>query len=302
VSSGRISQYIVCSDVKTCLCYASKLAPINDKTYPNKAAMCFDTQCTNDVLTLFDITESDCKNHDLCNEVYDWVTNSQSSNPDTLDKDKYERFCPNITPPNIDKYNINVLVLCIFYTVLSSTFVFLVCKNKKYETFTTFLMTFITLLVFSFITYFLCRFLIGDYLCDKNTLHCYSRFYGNNSIVIPSEFCNASYKPNCECVFDQNCGEQCRCQSGLCVNKNSKRESHIVNQYNFNYTLIISSLLLSILFPLLFVYASSDYDWHIDKKMYIIIITLLSIIPLLYMIVKTMKKVPVTVYDPITCN
>jgi len=136
-----------------------------------------------------------------------------------------------------------------------SVFVFLICKYKHYENFSTFLFTFITLAIGSVITYFLSKILVGRFVCNNKESKCISNYYKDNSFVIPEEFCDESYKFECECISNEDCGGgiNCICSSGTCQPKIGERKIETVNKYKIRYVLIISSVIISIFLPLLFI-------------------------------------------------
>ena len=55
--------------------------------------MCFDKNCTPEVLSLFDITNGDCRTQ--CDTMYGWLNNGgiSPSNKENLDDIKFETIC-----------------------------------------------------------------------------------------------------------------------------------------------------------------------------------------------------------------
>ena len=304
-TNSDIGKYLFTSESGPyCLCYNSHISP--QGTQPgNTSAMCFDKNCQNQIgntnLSIlndfFKISDNTCKTNTICNNINNW-RKSGSRNEGEIDTKRYSDFCPNSDTSNTSKnYNLNILIICIFYTILISLFVFLICKNKNYESFTIFLFTFTSFILCLIITYYLSFFLIGEYRCSQKTSKCFSKYNENYNIVIPDEFCDITLKTTCECIFNEDCGSKnCTCAGGTCQPFNGERKFTYKENYNKSYTLIIACSLFSILFPFLFIYASRDYDWHIQKKTSIIIVSIFSIIPIIYAIVISLQKKQIKEY------
>lgn len=303
-SNFTLSSLILTSETtRECMCYTSGLSPPGIP-YGDNASMCFNKYCNKEILQKFNLSENICKNPDLCQEVYYWTHTDnnpdKSRNSSELDNDKFNRLCGVINPPDTSKYNNNIIYIGILLSILNTLFIFLISKNKNYSSFKTFICCFIILIISITCTYFLSILLKGDYICKNRNLVCVSKGF-NKYITIPDEFCDNSKNTNCECQIDENCGQKCTCDSGNCIPLEGERKSNIIKEYKIRYIQIILSVFISIIFPLLFIYASTDYEWHINKKLYITIIILLSLIPIIYIIVKTLIKIDKKVYDPINC-
>lgn len=304
-SNFRLSSLILTSETNPeCMCYTSGLSPPGIP-YGDKASMCFNKNCNDQILQKFNLSDNICQNPDLCQEVYYWTHTDnnpdKSRNSSELNTDKFNRLCGVINPPDTSKYNSNIIYIGIFLTILNTLFIFLISKNKNYSSFKTFICCFIILIISLVFTYFLSILLKGDYICKNKNLVCVSKGF-NKYITIPDEFCENSKNTNCECQIDEDCGQKCTCESGNCIPLEGERKFNTIKEYKIRYIQIILSLFISIIFPFLFIYASIDYEWHINKKLYITIITLLSLMPIIYIIVKTLTKIDKKVYDPINCK
>ena len=302
--NSTLGKYILNSESDNdCNCYSSHLGPYNDY-YPNITAMCYSKFCSSDMTKLFGIVDEKCEEDTRCKEMDDWIKNGTSQNPSEIDETKFKKFCPYIPPTDSSVFNTDFFMIGIFITLLMTVLIFLICKNKSYENLSIFLCTSSVFIVLSLISYYSSIFLTGEYICKndkgKLTIDCVSKKYKDYSIL--SEFCSDSFKPLCECISENSCGPNCTCHSHACYPKDGERKTQTVYTRKIKYTLIISSIIVSILFPLLFLYASVDYDWHINKKISILIIVIVSIIPLVYMLVKTLKKNEITVYDKQNCT
>jgi len=299
-----LGKYILNSESDNdCSCYSSHLGPYND-IYPNKTAMCYSKFCSSDMMTLFDIDESYCEQDTICKEINDWITQGNTQNPSEIDNTKFKKYCPYIPPSDTSVFNIDLFFIGISISLLTSTLVFLICKNKSYENLSTFLLTSSIFIILSIVSYYSSIFFVGEYICKNDngvlTTTCVSKKYKDYSIL--SEFCSESFKPLCECISTNSCGSNCTCHSQACFPKTGERKVTKTYTQNVKYTLIVSSVITSILFPLLFIYASRDYDWHINKKISILIVIVVSIIPLIYMIIKTFQKNEVQVFDKQNCK
>jgi hypothetical protein len=314
-SNSLLGQYIYTINSKDCVCYVSQLAPLGS-TPPVKPAICFDSKCNtgdpnnpSDVRSMLGITDAFCKSQSYCDQVDEWI-NNDAYNPGTLDNTRFTNFCPYIDKP--EKYNKEILVLGIFFTILFTTLTFLICKNKKYGNLSIFIETSFVLLVFSYLTYYFSQFLVGLYVClqdDKpGNPSCLSKLYydptnnKNTEIKILDEFCVEVTKPRCECEQSIDCGKDCYCVSQTCTPKKGERKQTITKEYKIKYVTLFASLLIAILFPIAFVYASEDYDWHIQKKWSIFTVFILSIVPIVYCLIKTLQKVNVVHLEDPHCG
>jgi hypothetical protein len=303
-SNSTLSNLILTSETHDdCMCYTSGLSPPFIK-FPNASAMCFSKYCSDDMLKKFNYQ---CDDISKCTDVYNWTHSSdpvnQSRNQGELNTDKFNRICGEIHPPDDKKYNYNIVFIGIFLTILITTFTFLICKNKEYSSFKVFLTSFLVFVITGTISYYLSILLHGNFQCEKKqkTPVCISKGLGKE-YQIPDEFCDTSNSINCECQSNEDCGPNCICPSGNCQPKNGTRPSHVETTYKIRYIQILLCIFISFIFPLLFVYASEDYNWHVSKKVGILFVLLLSITPIVYILIKTLKKVNVTVFDPIVCN
>jgi hypothetical protein len=236
-----------------------------------------------------------------CEQMNEWeAVASFASNAGSLDEDRFKKLCPTYKTEN---YNKDVLILGTFFTILISAFTFLVCKNKKYENFTVFITTSLVFCILGYLTYYLCNFLLGIYVCKQDNLgkpYCVSKKLflpedkntPSKTVYIPDAFCDGiTNKPNCKCIQNTDCNNNEICISSTCYPIGVDPVFDTLSVYKINYFTLASALLISILCPLLFVYASEDYDWHLQKKTSIAIVFLISITPLIYFITKTLKPV-----------
>jgi hypothetical protein len=271
------------------------------------AAICFDTNCDtgalhnpSDVRSLMGLS-NDATCISECEQMNEWeAVASFASNAGSLDEDRFKKLCPTYKTEN---YNKDVLILGTFFTILISAFTFLVCKNKKYGNFTVFITTSFVFCILGYLTYYLCNFLLGIYVCKQDNLgkpYCVSKKLflpedkntPSKTVYIPDAFCDGiTNKPNCKCIQNADCNNNEICISSTCYPIGVDPVFDTLSVYKINYFTLASALLISILFPLLFVYASEDYDWHLQKKTSIAIVFLISITPLIYFITKTLKPV-----------
>jgi hypothetical protein len=301
-----LGQYVYTYDSDDCICYVSQLAP-RGSAPGQKAAICFDINCDtgaphnpSDVRSLMGLSnDRTCVSE--CEQMNDWeAVASFASNAGSLNDDRFKKLCPTYKTEN---YNKDVLILGSFFTILISAFTFLVCKNKKYGNFSVFITTSIIFCILGYLTYYLCNFLLGIYVCKQDNLgkpYCISKklYLPENketpskTVYIPDAFCDGiTNKPNCKCIQNADCNNNEICISSTCYPIGVDPVFDTLSAYKINYFTLVSALLISILFPLLFVYASEDYDWHLQKKTSIAIVLLISTAPLIYFVVKTLKPV-----------
>ena len=295
LSNGSLSTYVINSGTpNACKCYTSYLTP-PDIGFPNDSAMCFDTYCSADILNTIGVKDSFCSSKVACQDVYNW-TNAQSthmsSNPGELNKAKYEQYCGLYIPIKSGIYNLNVLIFGTFFTLLLTLFAYLLCKNKNYESFKTFSICFIVLSISSVSTYYLSKYLNGSFICDGKTKICQSAL---TSTTIPTEFCDDTGSVSCDCQVPSDCPKNCDCRSGQCRPVNGK--TYTVEEYKIKWVTIVFSTIMSIIFPLVFVYASEDYNWHVNKKLAIAFVVLLSLSPITYTFITSLQKIKVSKYD-----
>lgn len=301
-----LGQYVYTYDSDDCICYVSQLAP-RGSAPGQPAAICFDTNCDtgalhnpSDVRSLMGLS-NDATCISECEQMNEWeAVASFASNAGSLDEDRFKKLCPTYKTEN---YNKDVLILGTFFTILISAFTFLVCKNKKYGNFTVFITTSLVFCILGYLTYYLCNFLLGIYVCKQDNLgkpYCVSKKLflpedkntPSKTVYIPDAFCDGiTNKPNCKCIQNTDCNNNEICISSTCYPIGVDPVFDTLSVYKINYFTLASALLISILFPLLFVYASEDYDWHLQKKTSIAIVFLISITPLIYFITKTLKPV-----------
>ena len=301
-----LGQYVYTYDSDDCICYVSQLAP-RGSAPGQKAAICFDKNCDtgaphnpSDVRSLMGLS-NDATCISECEQMNEWeAVASFASNAGSLDEDRFKKLCPTYKTEN---YNKDVLILGIFFTILISAFTFLVCKNKKYGNFSVFIITSIIFCILGYLTYYLCNFLLGIYVCKQDNLgkpYCVSKklFLPENkntpskTVYIPDAFCDGiTNKPNCKCIQNADCNNNEICISSTCYPIGVDPVFDTLSVYKINYFTLASALLISILCPLLFVYASEDYEWHLQKKTSIAIVFLISITPLIYFTAKTLKPV-----------
>lgn len=301
-----LGQYVYTYDSDDCICYVSQLAP-HGSAPGQPAAICFDKNCDtgaphnpSDIRSLMGLS-NDAKCISECEQMNEWeAVASFASNAGSLNEDRFKKLCPTYKTEN---YNKDVLILGTFFTILISAFTFLVCKNKKYGNFRVFITTSLVFCILGYLTYYLCNFLLGIYVCKQDNLgkpYCVSKkLYlpedqktPSKTVYIPDAFCyGITNKPNCKCIQNADCNNNEICISSTCYPIGVDPIFDTLSVYKINYFTLASALMISILCPLLFVYASEDYEWHLQKKTSIVIVFLISITPLIYFVAKTLKPV-----------
>lgn len=299
LDNGLLSTLVVNSESpNTCTCYTSYLSP-PAQGFPEDSAMCFDKSCSADILNIMGVSDSYCQSKATCQDVYNWTnatpgSSDASANTSELNKQKFNDYCSKFGFGIVQgKYNTSVLIFGGVFTILLTLFAYLICKNNNYESFKTFSICFIVSGLCSCGTYFLSLFLNGTMTCDGKTQICQST-YGKKS-TIPLEFCKNS-AVGCECMVDSDCSGKCSiCSSGQCRSVDNK--TYTIYQYNIKWITLIICFIMAIVFPLMFVYASEDYNWHLNKKMAIFFVLLLSFTPIIYSLVISLKKEKITKYS-----
>jgi len=243
------SQYLFASDNRNCFCYTSGVAPVSELIAGNKAAMCFDKNCTPSMKKSFLLNDNICQEY--CDKVSNWRNNPSeaSQNPGAFDQNSYKRICGSTyVPLYSDQINKNILIKGIIITLL---FVFLsFMYTKQLGAIWCFSLCFVTFVLFGSLTGFLTYDLAGKSQCDYSNKQplCQSRL---SKITIPNQFCTA--KINCECAFDQNCGSGCICSSGVCMPRSGTRKEIIRPSKYTDITNITTILIALLIIPLIII-------------------------------------------------
>lgn len=251
ITIGNISitsQYLFASDNKNCFCFTSGVAPVSESNGGNKAAMCFDKYCTQNMKKSFLLNDNTCQEY--CGTVYNWRNNSAETSRDSnaFDENTYNRICGNADNPYYSaEINKNILITGIIITLL---FVFLCFMyTKQLSAIWSFSLCFITFVLLGSLTGFLTYDLAGKSRCDDKQPVCKSR---KSNISIPIQFCTA--KINCECNFDQDCGNSgCFCSTGVCSPRSGTRKQKIITSKYTDIPNVITILVALFIIPLIII-------------------------------------------------
>ena len=277
-----------------CICYTSRVAPPNIAN-GNIAAMCFNSSCNDKIYNeIFDLSTENCKQY--CDKAYYWMTNTnpadQPGNKSAFDWDKFRKVC-GISYESISNkqyFNTKLLIPGISTSLLIILLSFLLCKNKQYSIHKTIIIltTISTISILS--TFALARYFNGYSLCDKKELKCLNSY----KKYIPNEFCDDIF--SCECASNQDCQNGCLCMSSTCYPASGSRKSKIDKVKKPHTIQIVLGIFFSILLPLIFIYYYKDFKPHINTKILISIIIVLTLLPIIYIIYYATKKYKERVY------
>ena len=207
-----------------CACLRSNLQPLSESQYDNHVGMCFNTRCTADPLTLYnlDISETECRQ--ACPTMDSWIyaTGSKKlNNLGQLDSNRFDQLCQGVLGVRafpLNGYWVVASFLLFFFGCFyfsyqfrsprtTTTGAWITTSTKRHVAFS------VSLVGFTAVSVFLGFLLYGDSLCDtdnKKSL-CDSRLTGTR---LPPEFCTQAF--SCDCVFNEDCPANFRCQSGVC--------------------------------------------------------------------------------------
>lgn len=283
----------------SCRCESNHLAPANKESESKQgkaAAACFDTLCSNDDRAMRNLTGT-CKKY--CDTVWRWLNTNDpalaSQKPDEIDWLRFQQICgKNYRPFYLQKINTEVLIIGIIITLFCIMLTILISISKKYSKNKTILIAIVTLITLGIITTYLSFDLAGQPWCENKKNICESRI---SKINIPTSFCD--FTMPCECEGrDEDCkSDSCICINSLCVPKTGKRPTKTIKVKNKNYSLLVVSIIMCVIMPLIFIYASRDFHWHINRIISIIIVIILSIIPLIYITLKFTIPTKKIVFD-----
>jgi hypothetical protein len=295
-TAGFINRFITNADSQQCQCYTSGLSPSSENQVGNIAAMCFDKKCQDpDIIQTFNLSDSNCKQY--VDKVWNWIynpnTEEKSKNSQSFDTEKFNRLTgTEYQPYQPKKYNWEILAIGIFTTILVSLITFILCKTYHVNTIVTIISIVIIILICGGLTAFFSIDMAGLSSCENNEFKCKSRYTG---IELPNEFCN--YTLNCECTFNEDCSPCSYCFSGTCAPASGIRKTITVSKRKPNVVILILCLILLVLLPLILVLLYDENILNIPKWLFSIIILISCLIPLVFIVYNSFKKIDFTEYD-----
>jgi len=277
---------LVNSNNINCKCYTTGLLPVSQigKEDSEKAAMCFTTDCNNTQLDNYGISLIDCKRG--CDSVNEWVTTSnpimKSQRPSLLNKDKFDAICGKDykSPYFTKKINKYVIIVGVIIKIIFSIELWHTTLKLGIKIF--------ILLVVIFMFVYLSIDLAGQGMCDQSNDKinniCQSRL---TKINIPTEFCEGPDLP-CECI--KNCPNNCSCIDSVCYPPSLNRPT-VIEKYRKIHIIGIIIGIIGVIIGI-----SLVLTYHVNNKLKIII-SILSIIPLIYYIINSFIPISRTVYS-----
>ena len=271
-------EYVFDRSNDNCDCLSSNLAPVSAPQYNNLTAMCFSNTCNNDKLKKeYGLSDEYCKTQ--CPTIFDWIHSTNPSsriqNWGSLNDSRYNNLCKDVFKESPSGFNWKMCIYISILTVVLSYSTFRFLNHRKISKLYVIFWTFFVFSLFLVLAIYSGFELYGISYCNglgKNEyMHCKS---GITKKDIPLYFCKI-FIP-CECVGGNDCGDKCRCLSGICVPKNSndvyKYDTKYITQLNIITFITLSIISLFIL----------RCGWYYFPKQWLI---LSSIVVFLIMIV-----------------
>ena len=251
-----------------CNCYNSNVQPPVIAYPGNPTAMCFDTNCDNDVLIdLFGLSPDFCKTK--CSEMWNWMFNANPTMgkpvPQFFNSARYSDVCgKNYHPTSQSGANIILALYMAFSSLLILLCIYLSLKYYNVSNKTNYITIGITGAIFVGITVFILIDTRGNSVCEGTTFPqksvCKSSITGTS---IPNEFCN--FMSACECQTDSDCKGDCECSSQVCIPTTSVAKQKItltqkskVSYWGFAFTLLLIILII-IIFALVYIVYNNIY-------------------------------------------
>lgn len=267
-------RYFLTGNAKPCYCLNSTLMPNSERTFANKAALCFDKNCNENIRSQFDLTDANCSQY--CTTVWSWLNASGEDQGSSvnLDQLRYEQICgKNFDPYTPNSYNKNIIIFGSITCLISSGFVYINCIKKGFSISSTIIFSVLTFIIFGLITGFLSRDLAAKGMCEsKNNFVCKSRI---TNLTLPKTFCN--YYLKCECNFDNDCPQGCDCITESCIPSNNTRKVVEKKENYIDIPSVVSITICTLLSIGIFYNANIIYKWNINKYLLILLIVSLGI-------------------------
>jgi len=240
------------STVSLCSCINSGLVPPNLSPYDNQAAQCFDQSCGSNVPgTTKTLSELLGLTDNVCTAECDTMKSYQDDlprNQNALNPEKFQRLCGG---EGFDNSNFNIgffIKLLVPTVILTATILLFGGINTP-----SIIIASLTLLTMTGGAYYLARVFTpftqcGDVSIGGTMPLCVSKY--NRQMEIHPSFCNLNMF--CECIMNNNCGEDCTCKGSVCLSNNTKqRNSYEKPIKMINLPMVILSSALIILVPIL---------------------------------------------------
>lgn len=245
-TTGDTNNYLVLNKSQACKCYNSWLAPISQPAGGNPGSMCFNNQCSPEMLKLFGLDDTTkCKTY--CDQVYSWMQGTGSDQPKNatyMDWVKFSTVCgTNYHPYTHNQVNIPIFIIGLIFSVLFILVSIQITKGKKSQVFGPILVGILSVGLTAFFT----RDLAGLGQCWQKKdgsleYRCTARI---TKMRLPDSFCNI-YQ-NCECVAEEDCPSGCICVSSSCSPISGQRKYNTIKSYNWALIGIVVLLLAGFL-------------------------------------------------------
>jgi hypothetical protein len=295
-SKGYINNYLTNADSLDCQCYTSTISPPSENQVGNIGAMCFDTKCSEPrIRQMFNLSDSNCKQY--IDTVWNWIynpnTEEKAKNSQTFDTERFDRLTgKEYQPYKPAKYNWQILVIGLFTMILVFLITFILCRKYSINTLFTFINLVVIIVIIGGLTTFFSIDMAGLSSCDRNEFKCKSRY---TDIDLPNEFCN--YTLNCECQFNEDCRPCSYCFSGTCAPAIGTRKTITVSERKPNVVVLILSVVLLVLLPIILMFLHDKNLLNISSWLFNSIIIIVCLIPLIFIVYNSLKKVDFTKYD-----
>lgn len=203
-----------------CGCFSNHLGPPARQQFGDPVSMCFDSHCSQSDRDLVGASDAFCKAN--CSTVYNWMyprsPADASENPGELDTTRYTGLCGPLR--SMYTFNWNMFLNCIAIMIFLCIIVYVLCL----KTFRTQGMWMRRRWIYASLVVCLClgigvSIFIGlDQACQsfcpatvgKPSL-CRTAI---TDLPMPSSNCAHQY---CQCFFNEDCFQGCKCSSGLCT-------------------------------------------------------------------------------------
>jgi len=252
-----------------CECLRSNLTPLSETQYDNHVGMCFDTLCTNDPRTLYNlgVTESECRQ--ACVTMDSWVHAKGVkvlNNYGQFDNTQFSSLCEGVLGLRRISFEWDwcfaSFLLFFFggfyfsfqYRVAPKPSQWIVTSRRRILAFS------ISLVVLTGLSVFLGFFLYGDAICNAETKQSECDSHLTETSLLP-EFCSQALV--CDCLWNEQCPPDFQCQSGVCFPRDPSRPP---TQVETHYTVRWISLTLGIV--VVIVIMSSVCTLNIPSKIH----------------------------------
>jgi hypothetical protein len=292
IRDNTINLYLSNQNTSRCKCITSGLAPLNEPQINNPAAMCFSTNCTVSDKQFFGLDDSKCENY--CSTVWSWLNNKNPNSPQPrniseVDWLNFDNLCNyNYKPLLNQTTNQDVLITWGIITIVCTFSMFSFCTYKNYNIYRKILITTITFILFSLLTWSLAKNYAGNGECETTGGSIKFVCRNHKGKIIPNQYC--SFVETCECTLDGSCPDETEeCYSTTCYPLNGARLTKNVTKPNINIQYLIASVVTFILVPIS-IYMLNIRNDNFKKGLYMVCFSV-SFVLILFILTQSITSV-----------